>query len=527
MPTPRKNVNKHGGNRTGMGAQRFTSPADKSTIRALTSGIRSDAPKVTCSVCKEQVPVRAKDGQIVAHRVGTNRKNSWPCPGGVPAHGGYQKENEVSRTPILIDKDHGVPVKFKGKSRELLERAIAGGWTGRMSARGHAIMKHPSGETMSIGSNLSLANRSSQNAESAIKRVEKAEAAKAPTPVPTRPPLAPVPVYTAPEPRLDHTPQEMEMETAPAKDFLAPSFADIKPGLVGPHVVGQRPYMSSQGTHKYPSDWVNEVQWSDGTVTLRCRYCDYTNDHTSSIGVHAAIKHADMKPEVPNKDNKATWVPDPGLAQRSRDTSNARAAVIRKKKLAMKQKIEDHGPLLSEGPWMAHRGGTKNNSGGGYVYPSSTVIERYWTDGTVDYACTGCDYTSAKPRGVSAHYAQHVGHDTRHPRAEIKGYIQDPTYTANVTNRDGSRAKVKKEQPAEAATAVQTYDIDKVLDQIRTLVGVQDQSDEIAALCAHRDQLIADKNALGVELAETRARAEKAEGDLAAFRDLARELSGL
>jgi hypothetical protein len=44
---------------------------------------------------------------------------------------------------------------FSKPSRDLVRRALGEGWTGRMSARGHAILHHPSGATTSIsrGSN--------------------------------------------------------------------------------------------------------------------------------------------------------------------------------------------------------------------------------------------------------------------------------------------------------------------------------------------------------------------------------------
>ena len=46
--------------------------------RAMITGAPKDAPRVICPVCGELVPTR-NDGSIRGHRVGTSRKNSWPC----------------------------------------------------------------------------------------------------------------------------------------------------------------------------------------------------------------------------------------------------------------------------------------------------------------------------------------------------------------------------------------------------------------------------------------------------------------
>lgn len=62
------------------GAVRFTSPADKSPGIRVLGGATSSGVSVTCQTCGCPVKLR-KDGTLMSHRVGSRRKNSWPCPG--------------------------------------------------------------------------------------------------------------------------------------------------------------------------------------------------------------------------------------------------------------------------------------------------------------------------------------------------------------------------------------------------------------------------------------------------------------
>lgn len=62
------------------GATRFTSPADKSPGIRVMGGATSSGVSVICRTCGCAVKLR-KDGSLMSHRVGTRRKNSWPCPG--------------------------------------------------------------------------------------------------------------------------------------------------------------------------------------------------------------------------------------------------------------------------------------------------------------------------------------------------------------------------------------------------------------------------------------------------------------
>lgn len=63
--------------------------------------------------------------------------------------------------------------------------------------------------------------------------------------------------------------------------------------------------------------------------------------------------------------------------------------------------------LLSETPLLAKAGRAA------VWYESGAVLERRWSDGTVDYACSwdGCGYVSGSLRSVASHYARSLSHD--------------------------------------------------------------------------------------------------------------------
>lgn len=79
--------------------------------------------------------------------------------------------------------------------------------------------------------------------------------------------------------------------------------------------------------------------------------------------------------------------------------------------------------IVSEKPWLAHKAASKD---GGIMYESKAVVERTWSDGSIDYRCSleGCDYTSDKPHSVRAHYGRSKDHPnlgTRRGEKEVKG----------------------------------------------------------------------------------------------------------
>lgn len=85
--------------------------------------------------------------------------------------------------------------------------------------------------------------------------------------------------------------------------------------------------------------------------------------------------------------------------------------------------------VVSEKPWMAKRSGHEVTHKG-TVYESPWVIERTWSDGHVDYKCTTCEYTAAKPRSVSSHAANKEDHP--------KGPQSAKARTFPVTNYEAS-----------------------------------------------------------------------------------------
>lgn len=81
--------------------------------------------------------------------------------------------------------------------------------------------------------------------------------------------------------------------------------------------------------------------------------------------------------------------------------------------------------IVREEPWSAHRNAK------GETYPSESVMERHWSNGTVDYACRweGCDYTDESPHTVAKHNGAHKRGQGRVPQAEIDGV--DPEHISN------------------------------------------------------------------------------------------------
>lgn len=81
--------------------------------------------------------------------------------------------------------------------------------------------------------------------------------------------------------------------------------------------------------------------------------------------------------------------------------------------------------IVREEPWSAHRNAK------GETYPSESVMERHWSNDTVDYACRwpGCDYTDESPHTVAKHNGGHKRGQGRVPQAQIDGL--DPEHVSN------------------------------------------------------------------------------------------------
>lgn len=196
--------------------------------------------------------------------------------------------------------------------------------------------------------------------------------------------------------------------------------------------------------------------------------------------------------------------------------------------------------VVSSGPWSAHR---NPSSRGGTKYPSRAVVERHWSDGTVDYACAyeGCDYASEVARSVASHYG--AAHRDA-PAGPPVGLVPAEDYTEPITERTYqptdrlvdalvaylSGLDLDVATPMSLALSFLTWaherpDLEhstrpggreltdaEILDRIRGLVG-QPQRQEIEALRAELEQARAERDAA----IDQKARYER---DLDALRDL-------
>jgi hypothetical protein len=96
--------------------------------------------------------------------------------------------------------------------------------------------------------------------------------------------------------------------------------------------------------------------------------------------------------------------------------------------------------IVSQGPYMSHA--TKGSATSpGKVYESKSVIERKWSDGSVDYLCAFCeDKSSITVAGVNSHYKIHtnageVKKAGNFYRSGQSTLIADSAYTENHTTQ--------------------------------------------------------------------------------------------
>lgn len=96
--------------------------------------------------------------------------------------------------------------------------------------------------------------------------------------------------------------------------------------------------------------------------------------------------------------------------------------------------VEAPNHITREEPWSAHG---RVRSGGSETYPSDAVMERHWSDNTIDYACRwpDCDYVSSIPRSTAAHYGSHLRGSGKSPAPEADGFDSAwvPRQTARIT----------------------------------------------------------------------------------------------
>lgn len=91
--------------------------------------------------------------------------------------------------------------------------------------------------------------------------------------------------------------------------------------------------------------------------------------------------------------------------------------------------------ITRERPWLARRSATR---AGGNKYRSGAVVERTWSDGTVDYVCSspGCGWNSTAPRSVASHYA--ANHGTERPTSDAakQRIVPAADYTEPLTHHE-------------------------------------------------------------------------------------------
>lgn len=220
-------------------------------------------------------------------------------------------------------------------------------------------------------------------------------------------------------------------------------------------------------------------------------------------------------------------------------------------------RMEPPPQVVSERPWHAHKGPGER---GGRVYESAAVIERRWSDGTVDYRCAweGCDYTSPIPRSVARHYGGRKDHVVV---AEPGPEHLDPEYTQPLTERrtkrvmslsakiavalsriDGWQGMPEEEvarklaevmvpegEDADSVGALPLTDAE-VLHRIRSLVDRgeyvslarqnDDLTDEVAKLRAREAELSTAVEAEQARVEAAMRQARDAYGNLSALREL-------
>lgn len=236
-----------------------------------------------------------------------------------------------------------------------------------------------------------------------------------------------------------------------------------------------------------------------------------------------------------------------------------------------------NGPatLVIERPWQARH---TMRASGGEVYESAAVIEQQWSDGSLSYRCSQCDFTSPIPRTVASHYGGKHGRERPTRSAQELSFI-DPTVRWVPTERqrgriarlateiDGAKTELGADATATAiaewivqrrdeASAVTERDTtltpDGIIDRIRRLVDGGVYADLMARITLLESEVsiaqaktaadselvkaaLADANAtaaeekaeyeeaiatLRKELHDARERANDAESDLDALRDL-------
>lgn len=215
--------------------------------------------------------------------------------------------------------------------------------------------------------------------------------------------------------------------------------------------------------------------------------------------------------------------------------------------------------IIREEPWAAHRRPS------GETYPSDAVMERTWSNDTVDYRCRwdedlsdrskGCDFTDDSPQTVARHNAAHKRGQGRTPQAEIDGvdpaHVANPRRTTRIRNLtreiDGAFQAAMSQGmaldpewlaqwiidhridslPSDTVVSNEPLSAEEILDRIAALVDrgrgkiLREQVDTLQVQVdnyqAERDTVQA---AMQAQLDAANARADKVEGDWNAIKDM-------
>jgi hypothetical protein len=209
-------------------------------------------------------------------------------------------------------------------------------------------------------------------------------------------------------------------------------------------------------------------------------------------------------------------------------------------------------PPRSEVPRrIVWEGPRDSNHGSGKIYASHAVIERRWSDGSVDYRCSwsGCDYTSDKYVSVASHYRAHVIGKGRTPQPEpyrvdldlaeqsrrearIRRLAADMAEADKALDENWEWhelaefvvAKWERER-TEAPPADETRELtpEEVIERIARLVDRGRVSDLLAAnqtLADRVDVLASEAARHAADAAVQRAEAERLRAERSALRDL-------
>ena len=235
------------------------------------------------------------------------------------------------------------------------------------------------------------------------------------------------------------------------------------------------------------------------------------------------------------------------------DVIAAEAGKAAAKKAAARTTVKVHGKVVKTERWNAHSGGGKE------TYRSHAVLTRTHEDGFVDYVCSkdGCTWSDENPRSVSAHHSSHTKAEGKGPVATAPRDGIDPDHEVN--HRTESRIKmlareimaardaaidegvtptpewmaehiighrIVREDAAADITAIpegEDLDDSTILDRIAALLD-HGRGSPLKDLNEKVDKLTDTVTQQALDIETERKRADKAESNLKALREIVNEL---